>query len=464
MNGGSVFGKRRITAAGNGSDENALSLLAILIGRPIWFGHYSTSVPLREYAESHTRGGYSFFLPSRLRRLPPGFRKGWREETTGMECLRVGLFTEIYRPVVNGVVEAVEALADGLRGRGHQVYCFAPSMPGYAEADGPVVRMPSLPLPTRTPYRLTLPLISRRNVTRVIKQLSLVHVHSPFVTGWMGMRYARRYGMPLVYTYHTQLEAYAHYVPFEPNATRFAASQLTRRFSNLADAVVVPTLAMATRLRELGVTVRLEVVPSGINVARFGAGRREEEVRARLGAGPGDRLLLCVSRLAKEKNIELLFRALAHANDSSLKLAIAGEGPLRNGLEERARECGVAGQTRFLGIVPRDNLPNLYASADAFVMPSTTETQGLVQAEALAAGAYVIAADAPQNRDVLGEAGRLVPSTASAFANAFQAVPTGGDPTAVGIAKRSAERFAIEGQIDRMLGLYASLLRPARIA
>ena len=63
-----------------------------------------------------------------------------------MECLRIGLFTEIYRPVVNGVVASVETLAEGLRGRGHQVYCFAPHMPGYVETDGPVVRIPSLPL------------------------------------------------------------------------------------------------------------------------------------------------------------------------------------------------------------------------------------------------------------------------------------------------------------------------------
>ena len=156
-------------------------------------------------------------------------------------------------------------------------------MPGHEEADGPVFRMPSLPLPTRTPYRLTLPLVSRRNLNGVIKRLSIVHVHSPFVTGWMGTRYARRYGMPLVYTYHTQLEAYAHYVPFEPNATRFAAAALTRAFANQADAVVVPTPAMATRLRELGVTVRLEIIPSGIDVARFGAGRRDESLRARIG-------------------------------------------------------------------------------------------------------------------------------------------------------------------------------------
>ncbi|HYL27956.1 MAG TPA: glycosyltransferase [Candidatus Nitrosotalea sp.] len=379
-----------------------------------------------------------------------------------MEPQRLAFFTEIYHPVVNGVVASVDALAGGLRGRGHEVYCFAPHMPGHVEAGEPVLRMPSLPLPTRTAYRLTLPLVSRRNRNAILKRLSLIHVHSPFVTGWMGLRYARRYGKPLVYTYHTQLEAYAHYVPFEPNATRFAASQLTRTFANLADAVVVPTPAMAVRLRELRVTARIEVVPSGIDVARFGAGRRDAELRRRLGMREGDRMLLYVGRLAREKSVEMLVRALAHATDDSLRFVIAGDGPLRDDLERFARECGVAGATRFLGAVAREDLPDLYASADVFVMPSTTETQGLVLAEALAAGLPVIAADAPQNREVLGGAGRLIPATAQAFAAAFASLH--GAASDRDASRQAAGRFSIEAQVDRMEALYAGLIHAARIA
>ncbi len=379
-----------------------------------------------------------------------------------MRSLRLGFFTEVYHPVVNGVVASVDALAAGLRERSHQVYCFAPRVPGYDDGHS-VYRMPSLPLPTRTPYRLTLPLVSRRNVNTVIKRLALIHVHSPFVTGWMGMRYARRYGMPLVYTYHTQLEAYAHYVPFEPNATRYAASQLTRTFANAADAVVVPTPAMAARLRDLGVTARIEVVPSGIDVRHFGSGRRDAAWRRRAGAGAGDRLILCVCRLAKEKNVELLFEALAHADDPTLRLGIAGDGPAREELEQRASECGVAERVRFMGVVDRADLPDLYASADAFVMPSTTETQGLVQVEALAAGIPVIAADAPQNRQVLGEAGIVIAPNARAFAGALAQVPACPDPLEAARWRAAAQRFAIEAQIERMEALYDSLIPVAAI-
>ncbi|MDE2481965.1 MAG: glycosyltransferase [bacterium] len=377
--------------------------------------------------------------------------------------MRIGFFTEVYRPVVNGVVESIDALAEGLRERGHSVYCFAPRMPGAASnerGDVPIYEMPSLPLPTNTPYRLTLPLVSRRNVNNVIKRLSLVHAHSMFVTGWMALRYARRYGMPIVYTYHTQLEAYAHYVPFEPNATRFAASQLTRTFGNLVDAVVVPTPAMARHLRDIGVEARIEIVPSGIDVERFASGRRDERVRSRLRVRDDQRLVLFVSRLAREKNVDLLLEAFADANDPSLRLAIAGDGPARDELEARAIELGVRESVVFLGAVPREALPDLYASADAFVFPSTTDTQGLVQAEALAAGARVIAADAPQNREVLGGAGVLVEPTRAAFARALRDVPGKPDAALAGRAKAAAARFSISSQTERMLDLYASLLDP----
>ncbi|MBV8067928.1 MAG: glycosyltransferase [Candidatus Eremiobacteraeota bacterium] len=380
-----------------------------------------------------------------------------------MQSLRLGFFTEIYRPVVNGVVASVETLAEGLRARGNHVYCFAPRIPGYDEKDDPVFRMPSLPLPTRTSYRLTLPLVSRRDRNGIIKRLSLIHAHSPFVTGWMGLRYARRYGIPLVYTYHPQLEAYAHYVPFEPKATRFAASTITRAYANQADVVVVPTAAMAARLRELGVIARIEIVPTGIDLVRFGSGRRDDALRERLGVARDDRLLLYVGRLAKEKSVELLVTALARVRETGLKLVVAGDGPARQELERRAREMRVLAFTRFLGVVDRARLPDLYASADAFLMPSTTETQGLVLAEALAAGAHVIASDTPQNRDVLGGAGVVVAPTAQAFAEAMLGVTQGGNPRADS-AREAASRFSAERQTDRMQHLYESAIADLRIA
>jgi 1,2-diacylglycerol 3-alpha-glucosyltransferase len=374
--------------------------------------------------------------------------------------MRLGFFTEIYRPAVNGVVASVETLARGLRSRGHEVYCFAPRMPGGDDDGADVVRFPSLPLPNASPYRLTLPLVGRRNVNNVVKRLSLVHVHSLFVTGWAGLRYARRYNMPAVYTYHTQLEAYAHYVPFDAHATRFAASQLTRTFCNFVDAVIAPTPGVAAYLRDIGVETRIEIIASGIDIAHFASGARDESLRASLGTPRGGRLLLFVSRLAREKNVELLLRALAAVNQPDVHLAIAGDGPEREDLELLARDLGIMDRVRFLGVVGREALPHLYASADAFVFPSMTETQGLVQAEALAAGAHVIAADTPANREVVGDAGVIVAPTLAAFASALAAVPAERSAEGIVRARRAAERFSDATQVERTAGLYASLLDP----
>jgi glycosyltransferase involved in cell wall biosynthesis len=317
--------------------------------------------------------------------------------------------------------------------------------------------MPSLPLPVPTPYRLTVPVVSRRKREAIVNRLHVLHAHSPFVTGWMAVRYARRLRIPLVYTYHTRLEDYAHYVPFDTNTTRRAASTLTRNFANLADVVIVPTPAMRERLLELGVTSTVEVIPSGIDLRLFGSASRSEQLRRSIGVRDGERMLLFVSRLAREKNVELLIEALTRSSVPA-KLVIAGDGPQRAALEELAGRLGVAERVAFLGQMDRERLADLYASADAFVFPSVTETQGLVLAEALAAGALVLAADAPQNREVLGPAGRVVKPDADAFAEAMNAVPEQPDRGERAKATLAAASFSVDEQARKMAAIYERLL------
>lgn len=375
-----------------------------------------------------------------------------------MEQLRVGFFTECYRPIVNGIVASVDALAEGLRANGHDVYLFTPKVPGYDHDAGGVVRLHSLPLPVNSPYRLTLPLLSRRNLNSVIKRLSIIHAHSPFVTGWMGVRYARRFHIPLVYTYHTQLEQYVHYVPFDAATTRRAASTVTRLYANAADAVIVPTQAMREHLESVGVTARIEVVPSGIDLALFGAGNRSDAIRAELGAMPGDRLALCVSRIAREKNLERVLEALARVPDPAVKLALVGDGPAREWLELRAEELGVAHRVRFAGAWERSRLAGVYASADAFVFPSRSETQGLVLAEALAAGCPVIAVDTPQARDVLGNFATFVADDARQLAHAMAIMSSSPTPEQRAQSRNAAARFGVDIQTARVMDLYADLI------
>jgi 1,2-diacylglycerol 3-alpha-glucosyltransferase len=364
--------------------------------------------------------------------------------------MRIAMFTECYRPIQNGVVAAVDALCDALRADGHEVLCVTPTMPGYREVDESVVRVPSLPLPTPTAYRLTLPLIPRH----ALRRPTLVHAHSPFVTGWLGLRTARQYGVPLVFTYHTKLEDYAHYVPFEERATRHAALRLTRTYANAADAVIVPTPAMETHLRELGVRSRIEIVPGGIDVGLFASGRRADEVRARFGVGAGEQMVLCVGRLAREKNLELAIETIAALRAPRARLVIVGNGPHAVRLREAALRSGAADRVHFALELPRHELPDAYASADAFLFTSRSETQGLVLAEALAAGLPVVAVDTPQTRDVLGGAGTVVPGDPHALAAALAAALEHG----VGRDPATAWRFERHRLAEQVVEVYASLV------
>jgi 1,2-diacylglycerol 3-alpha-glucosyltransferase len=367
--------------------------------------------------------------------------------------MHVAMFTECYHPIVNGIVASIDGLRSGLRSGGVEVTTFAPSFPPFRDRDESVVRMPSFPLPTDTGYRLCVPLMGA-NARRRLQRADIVHAHSPFVTGWSALAHARRRRLPLVFTYHTRIDAYAHYVPFAHGLTQRAMEHLTRVFANAADAVIVPTGAMETRLRELGVRAKIAVIASGIDVARLASGRRSAEVRAALGAAGDEPLVLVVARLGREKALELAIAAVARLPD--VRLAIVGAGPHRGALETHARDLGLDGRVRFAGALPPAALPDVYASSDAFVFPSATETQGLVLAEALAAGLRVVAVDVPASRDVLAGRGRLVAADPDAVAVALgEALAAGRDPEAPADVRA---RFAPAAQSDRVRKLYEQLL------
>jgi glycosyltransferase involved in cell wall biosynthesis len=177
-------------------------------------------------------------------------------------------------------------------------------------------------------------------------------------------------------------------------------------------------------------------------------------MRERLGAAGESPLALVVSRLGAEKNLELAIDAVARLPD--VRLAIVGDGPHRAELEERARRLGIADRVRFTGALPRESLPDVYASVDAFAFPSMTETQGLVLAEALAAGLPVVAAASEASSEVLGEAAKLVPADPVAFAEALRgALARGRDHSAVHLA---FSRYTVELQTRRILALYREVL------
>jgi 1,2-diacylglycerol 3-alpha-glucosyltransferase len=380
--------------------------------------------------------------------------------------VHVGLFTDSYLPRTSGVVTAVEGSARQLRSRGHRVSIVAPAYPGHVDADPDVVRVPSITPPGHPDFPLALPYPGRALRAVRALRLDIVHTHSPFLLGGMGWWAARSIGRPVLFTYHTRYDEYAHYTPVMGDLARPILSAYTTAYCNQCDCVLAPLPSIAALLRESGVRVRVAVVPSaGIDAAAFGPPRSGAEdegaVRGRFGVPPRAPLLVFVGRLAREKNVALLLVVLA-VLPADTWLLLIGDGPERGALEAQAREAGLAPRTIFAGTQPPAVVAEVLAAADLFVFPSTTETFGVAMIEAMAAGCAIVAVRADASCDLLrdGETGRLVPADPRPFAEAVRdllAHPA--RRRALGAAARAAAADYDAARVtDRLLTVYQELL------
>lgn len=318
--------------------------------------------------------------------------------------MRVLMVSDVYFPRVNGVSTSIETFRRSLLAQGVGVKLVVPRYGDEAEEQG-IIRVAGRPVPGDPEDRLVGWRSMHRAVLAEAADCDLIHVQTPFVAHYAGLKAGRALGLPVVATYHTLFEEYLqHYAPFLPaDWLRGLARRVSRRQCNALDAVVVPSTAMRERLESYGVTSPLHVLPTGIPLAQF-AGGNGLDFRRRHGI-PEDRpLALFVGRVAHEKNIGFLLEAMVHARKlrPDLLLMIAGEGPAMGNLQKQAATLDLTGSVRFVGYLDRrQGLPDCYAAADVFVFASRTETQGLVLLEAMAAGLPVIALSEMGTTDIL---------------------------------------------------------------
>ena len=308
--------------------------------------------------------------------------------------MRILMVTDVYFPRVNGVSTSIETFRRTLAAHGVEVRLVVPRYGDEAAEDG-VVRVAGRPVPGDREDRLVGWRAMQRAVLAAAQDCDLIHIQTPFVAHYAGLRAARKLGLPVLATYHTLFEEYLqHYARFLPGGwLKAQARAFSHRQCNALDAVVVPSTAMRQRLESYGVTAPLHVLPTGIPLARFARGDGPA-FRARHGIPVGQPVALFVGRVAHEKNIGFLLEALVHARRlrPEVLLVVAGEGPAMADLQAQVRALGLHGAVRFIGYLDRQKaLPDCYAAADVFVFASRTETQGLVLLEAMAAGLPVIA-------------------------------------------------------------------------
>ncbi|MEP6692109.1 MAG: glycosyltransferase family 1 protein [Gemmatimonadaceae bacterium] len=376
-------------------------------------------------------------------------------------ALRVLYCTDTYEPQVNGVSVVTALSAHGLRSRGWECAVVAPRYPK-ARTRVDVAAVPSDPLVTRTsvasaplPFypevRLAAP--SFLAVRRAVRDFrpDLVHCQTEFVIGRMGQIAAQHAGIPLVSSYHTDFAKYTK--AYGAGFLRRGVSAYLGRFHRRSRRVYTPSAPARADLMRSGLD-NVEVWGRGVETDTFHPSRRSRVARAARGFG-GAFGFLYVGRLAAEKGVDVILDAYRLATrlvpSGAIKLVIAGAGPSEEALR-RSAPADVA----FLGYLDRQTaLPQLFASADAFVFASLTETLGLVVLEAMASGLPVIATPAGGVADHLrdGVNGLAYPArNAEALAHAMVALALDrGRAAALGAAARqTAELLDWEREIDRL--------------
>lgn len=320
--------------------------------------------------------------------------------------MRILVVSDVYFPRVNGVSTSIQTFNQELRKLGHDITLLAPDYGTPASDETDIVRIASRrvvmdPEDKMMHYGKTVRLAAGLKD----RAFDILHIQTPFIAHYAGVKLARMLNIPVLETYHTLFEEYLfHYLPFLPRqALRYAARRFTRSQCNDVDAVVVPSKPMLDVLRRYGVTNRVEIIPTGMQMEQFkdGDGAR---FRAKHGIPPGRPTLVHVGRIAHEKNIDFLIHMLVNVRRAvpDVLLIIAGEGPALEHLRRLVDRLGLRNNVLFVGYLSRaDALLDCYRAGDVFVFASRTETQGLVLLEAMALGTPVVSTAIMGTKDIL---------------------------------------------------------------
>lgn len=304
------------------------------------------------------------------------------------EPLKLALVTETFPPEINGVAMTLSRLVEGLCERGHNVTVVRPrqSERDQPRADGLYRELlcPGLPIPGYNTMRLGLPVRGRLLRAWQTDRPDIVHIATEGPLGYAALLAARKLGLPLSSTFHTNFHSYSRHYGFA-FLTRPALAYL-RHFHNRTQITLSPTVELNEQLTADGFK-NMRLLSRGVNTKTFSPTHRDDSLRATWGVGPDDLAVIHVSRLAAEKNYPLLLAAFEaiRAKKPFTKFIITSDGPLRKKLERQNPWI------RFTGLLPREELARHYASADLFLYPSLTETFGNVVIEAMASGLPVVA-------------------------------------------------------------------------
>lgn len=310
--------------------------------------------------------------------------------------MKVLIATDVYKPVINGVVISTFNLYEQLKSRGHDVKILTLSNTRASRKSGDAYLIGSLPVRVYPQARMTV-----RPYHYYIKEIiswkpDIIHTQSEFTTSLYARQISNKLDVPLVHTYHTMYEDYTHYIfPPSKRVGKKAVALFSRYVLDKADEVIVPTQKVMGALKSYGVKREIVEIPTGIHLEKFKEdidSKEKAEMKKNLGISEKDKILVTIGRLGKEKNINELIDLMKSLSkeDRNIKLLIVGDGPVRKDLEEQTISLGLENTIVFTGMVPQEDVHKYYHLGDIFISASTSETQGLTYIEAMASGLPLI--------------------------------------------------------------------------
>ena len=320
--------------------------------------------------------------------------------------MRVGIFTESYTPLVNGVTTSILMLQRALEKEGHEVFIVTvgnEKLKYTLEEDGKILRLPSINIPHLYDYKLTS--VYPIKAINIIKKMNLdvIHTNVEFTIGTFARVVSIQLGIPLVHTYHTMWDDYTHYITKNnkvlDTVTKSAVKYLSIFFGDTtATELIVPTKKIYDLFKDkYKVKKNIHIVPTGIETDRFYKENfSENEVNSLkkfLGIKKKDFCILTISRIAQEKSIDRLINNHKELVKKypNMKFIIVGDGPDLDKLKKLVKDLKLDKNIIFTGKIAFSNVPIYYRLGDVFVTASKSETQGLTVIEAMSASVPVIA-------------------------------------------------------------------------
>jgi len=316
--------------------------------------------------------------------------------------MRIGMIADLYKPHISGVTNYISLSKQYLEKYGHEVFVFTFGSEAYIDDEFNIIRSPGVPVSaTGMHFNLNY----SKKARHLLRTMDIVHVHHPFISGPLAIRYCRPYNIPIIFTSHTRYDLYAQaYLPAVADLIGETAIQAyLPAFCRLCDRVIAPSQGMQDVLIRLGVDSPIHVVPNGVDLKPFKQTAQTID-RSELGFEKDDVVLIFVGRLGVEKNLAFLLRAFLGVAQAytNVRLLLVGSGPEKENLQYQLKLVDPTETLiHFAGFVPYDQLPGYLATSDAFVTASVTEVHPLSVIEAMAAGLPVLGISSPGIGDTI---------------------------------------------------------------